>query len=265
MSNPTGDFIWYELMTPDPDGATAFYGPVVGWTIGGADPTAGDLDYRMITRSAGGPAGGVLGLTDAMCEGGAHPCWLGYIHVADVDAAASAITAKGGKVLMPATDIAVGRIAMVADPQGAPFYLMTPIPPPGMEDARSDVFSMDQPQHIRWNELSTTDPEAAITFYTSQFGWAQEGQMDIGDMGAYRFIQHHGVGLGAVMPKMPEMPTSLWSYYIGVDDINRAAETVAELGGRVLFGPMEIPGGEFALNGIDPQGAAFGLVGPGRT
>ena len=139
---------------------------------------------------------------------------------------------------------------------------MTPKAPPGMEGMRSDVFAMEAPQHIRWNELATTDPDAAQAFYTGQFGWSQEGQMDMGAMGAYRFIQHHGVGIGALMPKMPAMPQSLWTYYIGVDDIDRAAEAVAENGGRILAGPMEIPGGEFSLNGIDPQGAAFGLVGP---
>jgi hypothetical protein len=68
--------------------------------------------------------------------------------------------------------------------------------------------------------------------------------------------------IGAVMPKMPQMPASMWSYYIGVDDIDRAAAAVSEGGGQILNGPMEIPGGEFALNGMDPQGAAFGLVGP---
>ena len=266
MSNPVGDFIWYELMTPDADGATRFYGAVVGWTIEkDSEPNASGLDYRHIMRSDGGANGGVLNLTQAMCDGGAHPCWLGYIHVADVDAAISAITAKGGKLYMPATDIDVGRIATVADPQGAAFYIMTPKAPPGMEGMRSDVFAMETPQHVRWNELSTTDADGAIAFYTGQFGWEQEGEMDMGDMGAYRFIQNNGVGIGAIMPKMPEMPVTAWTHYIGVDDIDRAAAAVTQQGGTVTFGPMEIPGGEFALNGMDPQGAAFGLVGPRKT
>jgi hypothetical protein len=68
--------------------------------------------------------------------------------------------------------------------------------------------------------------------------------------------------IGAIMPKPPQIPVSMWSYYIGVDDIDRAAEAVTSGGGRILNGPMEIPGGEYALNGMDPQGAAFGLVGP---
>ena len=259
-----GRFIWYELMTPDPDGAKRFYDAVVGWDVG--PPSQDAMQYREIKRGDGGFAGGVLPLTDEMREHGAHPVWLGYIAVDDVDAAVESVETAGGKAMMPAFDIPdVGRIAMVADPQGAPFYLMKPIPPAGDEGKDSDAFSVDQPQHVRWNELSTSDSDAAVDFYTSRFGWSQEGDMDMGEMGKYRFIHHGGVMIGAIMPKMPDMPVSLWSYYIGVDDIDRAATAVKNGGGQILNGPMEIPGGEFALNGMDPQGAAFGLVGPRKA
>ena len=88
-------FVWYELMTTDPEGAKRFYGSVVGWTI--SDSIPGDQDYRMIGRSDGGFAGGVLGLTDEMRQHGARPTWLGYIGVDDVDSTVSKIEAKGGK------------------------------------------------------------------------------------------------------------------------------------------------------------------------
>ena len=256
-----GHLIWYELMTPDADAAKAFYDAVVGWQIG--DPVAEFQGYRMIGRSDGGFNGGILPLTDEMQQHGARPTWLAYIGVDDTDSAAAAIAQAGGKVLMPAFDIpGVGRIAMVADPQGAPFYVMKPIPPEGRENEQSDVFSVDQPQHVRWNELATTDPDSAIDFYRTQFGWSQEGDMDMGEMGKYRFIQSHATNIGAVMPKPPQMPVTKWTYYFGVDDIDRAAEAVKSGGGQVVNGPMEIPGGEFAANAIDPQGASFGLVGP---
>jgi predicted enzyme related to lactoylglutathione lyase len=139
---------------------------------------------------------------------------------------------------------------------------MDPTTPEGQPDARSDVFSVDQPQRVRWNELATTDPDAALDFYRDQFGWTQEGAMPMGEMGDYRFIQANGVNIGAVMNKPPQLPVSKWTYYFGVEDIDRAAEAVKTGGGQVVNGPMEIPGGEFAANAIDPQGAAFGLVGP---
>jgi predicted enzyme related to lactoylglutathione lyase len=260
------NFIWYELMTSDPAGAARFYGAVVGWTIATTrDPAAGDMDYRMIGRRDGGNAGGVLALNADMIAGGARPIWLGYLHTPDVDAAVAAISADGGAVQMPAMDIPVGRIAMVTDPQGAPFYIMDPNPPPGMEGMESDVFSVTEAQHVRWNELSTTDPDAAIAFYKKHFGWGQEGEMDMGEIGAYRFIQRGDVGLGAVMPMMPGMPAPMWSYYIGVDDIDRAHAAITANGGTIITEPMEIPGGEYAMNAVDPQGASVGFVGPRRA
>jgi len=110
--------------------------------------------------------------------------------------------------------------------------------------------------------LSTTDQDGAIDFYKRQFGWNQEGAMPMGEMGDYRFIQANGVNIGAIMRKPPQRPVSVWSYYIGVDDIDRAIQAITEGGGQVLNGPNEIPGGEYSLNGMDPQGAAFGIVGP---
>jgi len=259
--NPSSSFIWYELMTPDLDAAKAFYDAVVGWNIEAQSQFPNG--YRMIGRSDGGFAGGVLPLNDEMQQHGARPTWLGYLYVDDVDATAAAVERAGGKTFMAPFDIPnIGRVAMVADPSGAPFYIMKPIPPEGQPDAQSDVFSVDQPQRVRWNELSTTDPEGAVDFYRGQFGWGQEGDMDMGEMGKYRFIQNGPTTIGAIMQKPPQLPVSRWTYYVGVDDIDRAVGAIKSGGGQVLNGPMEIPGGEFALNAMDPQGAPFGLVGP---
>jgi predicted enzyme related to lactoylglutathione lyase len=259
--NQTGGFIWYELMSPDPEASKRFYDAVVGWDIG---PAVQEFNgYRMIGRSDGKAAGGVLPLTDEMQQHGARPAWLGYIHVADVDRSVASIEQSGGKTYMAPFDISqVGRVAMVADPSGSPFYIMKPIPPANDPNAQSDVFSVDQPQHVRWNELSTTDQDGAINFYKGQFGWVQDGAMPMGEMGDYKFIYANGTRIGAVMRKPPQLPVSMWTYYIGVDDIDRASEAVTSGGGQILHGPIEIPGGEFSLNAMDPQGASFGLVGP---
>lgn len=262
MANPEGGFIWYELMSPDPAAAKRFYDAVVGWDID-QNAVAAGVDYRMIKRSGGGNAGGVLTLTDEMRAGGARPIWVGYLHAKDVDAKAAAILADGGTQMMaPWNQPGVGRLAMVTDPQGAPFYLMDPLPPEGDPDAVSDVFSVDRPQHVRWNELWTSDPAGAADFYKRHFGWSQEGEMPMGEMGAYRFVQHDGVGIGAIMPLMPDVPVSMWNFYIGVDDIDRAAAAVTAGGGQIVNGPMEIPGGEYAVNAVDPEGARIGFVGP---
>ena len=261
MPNPPGSFIWYELMSPDVDGSKTFYDAVVGWSI--ETSSTFPNGYRMIGREDGKFAGGVMPLTDEMRAHGARPVWLGYIGVAGVDAIAKEIEEDGGSVLMPPFDIPnVGRVAMVTGPEGAPFYLMDPVPPESDPNASSDVFSVDQPQHVRWNELWSSDPSKSVEFYTGRFGWVQNGDMDMGDMGKYQFFELDGTMIGAVMPTMPDMPRSMWNFYIGVDDIDRAAEAVKAGGGQVINGPQEIPGGEYAVNGIDPQSAFFGLVGP---
>ena len=133
-----GGFIWYELMTTDPAGAKRFYDQVVsGWSIA-TDFVAPGIDYRMINRSDGKMAGGVLTLTDDMQRDGARPIWVGYIHTAEVDAAVEAIKADGGSVMMePWDQPGVGRLAMVTGPEGAPFYLMDPIPPADDPNAKA--------------------------------------------------------------------------------------------------------------------------------
>lgn len=267
MATPGGSFIWYELMTTDADAATAFYGRVVGWRIAGkADPQAGPVDYRHIIRADGRSNGGVLSLTPEMCAAGARPCWVGYLHVADIDAAIAAIAADGGQVLMPRTTIDVGSFAMVTDPQGVPFYVMAPIAAAGHEGEPSDAYDRWTPQHVSWNELFTTDLDAAKRFYAKHFGFEFNSSMPMGpEFGDYCFIDHGGETIGAMMRKPPFVPVAGWNYYIRVADIDDARAAVEAGGGQVLNGPQEVPGGEWVINGLDPQGAAFSLVGLRRT
>ena len=199
---PRGDFIWYELITPDPAGTKAFYDAVVGWNVDAQSNFPND--YRMIGRSDGKSAGGVLPLTDEMQQHGARPIWLGYILVPDVDRAVASIDQAGGNALMPAFDIPnVGRVAMVTDPQGAPFYIMKPTPPANDPKAKSDVFSPTEQQRVGWNELSTSNPVAARRFYGEQFGWDSNDFMDMGEMGEYRFLDQNGTRIGALCGVMP--------------------------------------------------------------
>ncbi|WP_095011609.1 VOC family protein [Tsuneonella mangrovi] len=263
MGDDRGAFIWYELMTPDPAGAKAFYDAVVGWDIDAENSVPdGTMDYRMINRSDGGFAGGVLGITQEMNDHGARAGWFGYVHVLDVDAAACAVTDAGGTIQMGPMDMAgVGRMAMVADPQGAPLYLMTPTPPPDNPDAESDVWAENEPQRCAWNELATADPSAAIELYTALFGWSLPEPMDMGPMGKYQFIAHDGMTIGAIFGKPETMPDPAWTYYFRVPSITAAIYEIAKGGGQVTTGPHEVPGGDHIVQGIDPQGAPFALVG----
>jgi predicted enzyme related to lactoylglutathione lyase len=256
----SGGFIWYELMTPDPEAAKAFYDAVVGWDIGEAVPEYNG--YRII-NSEGGAAGGVLQLTDEMRQHGVGPGWVGYIHVPDVDQAVTAIEQAGGKTWMAATDIpTVGRVALVTDPQAAPFYLMTPIAPAGQPDATSDVFSPTKVGRCAWNELVTTDLEAARRFYPQQFGWKLGDNMPMGPMGDYQFIEQGGRMIGAMFAPGDRQPA--WRFCFRVANLEKSIEAVRAGGGEILFGPTEVPGGGRIIQGTDPHGAFFMVIEGGQ-
>ena len=257
-----GSFIWYELMTSDVAAAANFYGAVVGWKIADRADPQGGMDYRMIGRGDGGYNGGMLALTADMVESGARPTWLGYLQVADVDRAVIAIEADGGRLLMPRKDLPVGAIAMVADPMDTPFYVMAPIPPPENPDAKSDVFDVSTAQHVRWNELVSPDQARARQFYAKHFGFEFKDRMSMGPMGSYDFIDHAGLRLGAIMQKPPQPAKVGWLFYIGVQSITAAKAAIEKGGGKVTDGPHQVPGGDWVVVADDPQGAAFGVVGP---
>ena len=259
-----GQPIWYELMAPDPAAVAPFYRAVGGWEI----PAAGNAmpngsEYRMIGRADGGNLGGVLTLTDGMQSSGARTEWLPYFYVDDVDAAAAKVEQLGGKVQMPATTMGdVGRMAMVTDPQGAPFYLMKPTPPADNPDGKSDVFDVREPGHVRWNELQTTDEPGATAFYKALFGWGTENTMPMGDKGDYRFIESGGVQIGAINPWMPDWMGVAWLPYLGVADIEKARDAAKANGGTIRHDVHEVPGGDFIFTASDPAGAPVAFVGP---
>ncbi len=248
-------FMWYELMTSDPDAAAQFYERVIGWSA--ADSGMPGMDYRLL-RSGEASIAGLMALPSGAAEAGMRPAWFGYVAVADVEAAIAGFLAAGGGLLMPATDIpGIGRFALVTDPQGAALYIMAPA-----GEGESLSYAPGKPGHGGWHELHTTDSAAAVDFYASQFGWAKTGVFDMGPMGAYHLL-NFGSGDQAIgMMTDPQFPRPAWLYYINVDDIEAATARATAAGAAILFGPMEVPGGMWALNAADPQGAVFCLVGP---
>lgn len=254
--NPHGSFIWYELLTSDPDAAARFYTALIGWTVAPFD--SGDpAGYRVFEAGAEGVAG-LMRLPPEAAARGARPGWFGYVGVDDVDRTVAEAEAAGATVHAPPRDLpGVGRFAMIADPQGAPLYLMR-----GASDQPSHAFAAGRFGHCEWNELATDDPEAATAFHARLFGWTEGERMEMGEMGAYQMLDLDGRNFGAVMRRMEGGPPPGWTYYFRVPSIEAAAARVTDLGGNVSFGPSEIPGGEFILIGADPQGATFALVGP---
>jgi uncharacterized protein len=115
--NQPGALTWTDLVSPDPDAAAKFYGELFGWTFMDIPDSGGYRVIRNGERSNGGipPAQGA----------DAPRAWLPYFGHEDVDAAVARIGELGGRTLTPPMDIGMGRIAGVADPQGAVFALWT--------------------------------------------------------------------------------------------------------------------------------------------
>ena len=257
MSTPACPFVWHDLMTTDTAAAKAFYAQVLGWSM---QAFPGNDEYTVVSAGSTG-VGGIMAIPAAAAARGAPACWQGYIAVPDVDAFAARVQAKGGACIQAPQDIPqVGRFAVVADLHGAVFILFKPQGQEAMEPAATGT-----PGTVGWNELHAGNGTAAFDWYADLFVWTQVRDMDMGPMGVYRIFATGGAdGVGGMMTKMPEAPQPFWAYYFNVDALDAALERVKAGGGKVLNGPMEVPGPMYVANCQDPQGAWFSLVAPKR-
>ncbi len=246
----TDNFVWYELCTRDLDAAQDFYGKVIGWTAApfGAD---GGSDYRIWSMDSAG-VGGLMPLPDGMPQS----FWSGYVGVADCDAAIERARSAGATIhrVMDLPD--VGKIALIADPQGVGYAMIQ-----GYSARRSEAFDPAKPGHGNWHELHSPDAPAAFDYYARQHGWTRGQTMPMGPMGDYQLFQADGVDVGGMMPvQSGGQPT--WLYYFGVPGVEEAVERITGHGGSVINGPHEVPGGAWIAQFADPQGAVAAVVGP---
>ncbi len=246
-----GAFVWHELMTTDTAAATAFYTSVVGWRA--RDSGMPGMDYTLMMAGEAHAAGLMRQPAEAAAMG-APPGWIGHVEVDDVDASAAQAASLGGTVHAPGRDIpGVGRFAVIADPQGAVLCLFRGTSAAGVPPM--------EPGRVSWNELMASDMPAVWPFYETMFGWTKAEALDMGPMGTYQLYATGGTTIGGMMTRPPAVPVSFWLYYIAVPHIDAAIVRVTECGGMVLNGPMEVPGGAWVVQGKDPQGAMFALVG----
>jgi uncharacterized protein len=246
-----GRHVWSELMTIDTKAAETFYDKVVGWT---SEPSPNSpMPYTQFKRSGGTP---VAGLMERPAGMNMPPFWSMYIAVPNLDEAVAQIKRLGGSELSGVIDVpTIGRLQMLKDPQGAAFYIIQPEPRDNPPEGDPEV---GEPS---WIELMTTDAPAAMKFYQELFGWQPSQAMDMGEMGTYQMFNRGPRMIGGMMNKPKEMAQAPphWAIYFRVPDINAAAERIKANGGKILNGPMEVPGGDQILNAMDPQGAAFSL------
>ena len=243
---PLGRFCWHELMTTDPAAARDFYAQIAGWGTSMWD--GGEMPYEMWMNGEM-PVGGLMELPAPEVP----PCWLAYVSTPDLDATLDTVEANGGTVMNRLAVPQVGRFAVIADPQGGVIAILEPEGETPGHDGRPQI------GEFSWQELPTTDADAAWAFYAEVFGWKEYERMDMGEMGPYQTFTGGGHPLGGIYNGPPEMPAVGWLLYVRVSDVHEAVAKVKELGGTVLNGPMEVPGGDHIAQCMDPQGVAFAV------
>lgn len=259
---------WIDTNQPDPDAACVFYGGLFGWELEDSMPPGSPGKY-FIGRIRGGDVAAIGSIPD-----GAPPAamWNTYICVDSADDTVAKVRAAGGTVLGEPFDIMdAGRMAVLADPEGAVFCVWQP-------DRHKGAQVVNEHGSLNFNTLVTRDPDAAEAFYGAVFGWRRL-TIPAGVMwtlpGYGDHLEEKTPGLREQMAQMnaPEgfidvvaavnvvaagtaEPPAHWSVTFGVDDVAATAATAHELGGQVVSGPVDAPWARLATIN-DPQGASF--------
>lgn len=259
---------WYDTNRGDPDAAFDFYGGLFGWEFENVIPDDAPGSY-FVGRIRGGDVAAVGSMGE---DGEAIPAWNTYVCVDSADDTSEAVRGAGGAVISEPFEVMdAGRMAVLADPEGAAFCVWQP---------KSHLGAKVVNEHgaVNFNGLATRDVERAAQFYGNIFGW-QVLDLPSGPMWALPGYGDHleetNPGLRQQMTKSgaPDgfvdvvaaiQPISTedvstpahWSITFAVDDVGVAAARAAELGGEVLAGPFDAPWTRVAVI-RDPQGASF--------
>ena len=255
MPDILGRFVWYENLTKDVDAAIAFYRAVVGWNT--QSWTDMGEPYHMFANGDTVLAG-VMKMPQ---EAGMPPHWMGYIGTPDVKATTARAEELGAKVWVKLMEVpTVGTFSVIQDPQGAFFAAYSPMNPPTGPAKWADI------GEFAWHELATTDIDAAWAFYADLFGWVKKSALDMGPAGIYQVYGLPSLDLGGIYKKPAEMPgPPNWMFYVRVADLEDGVGKVKANGGSITQEPMDVPGGGRIAMCLDPQGAAFALLGTAAT
>lgn len=243
-----GRFVWYDLLTHDLPAVQRFYGRLFGWSFVG---NLGENESYTLIRHHDVGIGGIVEVDEL--EGGVSRArWIPSLSVADVDRAVEMTKEQGGTVYFDPEDVPDrGRLAVVADPQGAvvAFLRASGGDPPETEPRINGWL---------WTELWTHDVSAAATFYRALVGYEEE-VVNIAVLKDYSVWTRGGEPRAGVRRLPWEEVQPNWLPYVRVDDPAVVAARVEGLGGRVLLAPSEqMRQGSVALI-ADPSGAVLAL------
>jgi predicted enzyme related to lactoylglutathione lyase len=249
-SYPPGTFSWVDLNTPDQQAAKRFYSELFGWEYEDRDAGPGVV-YAM--ARVGGQDVAAISPPPPGDEG--PPRWNSYITVDEVDASARRATELGAIVVSEPFDVFdAGRMAVLRDPVGAFFMVWEP---------RENIGAgrVNEPGCLSWNELGTTDVDAAARFYGDLFGWRTEA---FGPATMFRLPGYVGGEPDQPVPHdvvavMVAGEPAAWAVDFWIADLEAAVAATEAAGGRVVVGPHDQPPAFRSAVLADPEGATFSL------
>jgi len=246
----TGRFCWVDLQTTDPAAAREFYSTVFGWSI---NDVPGPMPYAVASIGENKMTGGIMELPAMARAIGAPPNWLSYIAVDDVKASAERAVALGAATLVAPMAAGPSMFAVLQDPSGGVFAIWhSPVSMGTMVYGEDGAFG--------WNELMSTNVDAARAFYTGLFGWSVDIVPMIGM--DYTLFKNDGAAVGGLMdmPKGADGMLSHWAVYFVVEDPDTTVELAVAHGAKVVYPLMDVPDvGRFGYL-ADPQGALVAVI-----
>jgi hypothetical protein len=232
------------LGTGDPERSAGFYRDLFGWQTRLTGPGLTEFTLRDLVVAGMAPAD-----TDPLA-------WLVHISTEDMASTVAAVVAAGGSVRSGPADVGSrGRVAVFTDPEGAAFAAW-------QRGTFAGAQITSEPDTISWSEVAMRDPAGAAEFYGKVFGWAERrgGLITRFD---YRDWETAGRVVAGMIPMTDDLyPAHVpghWRISIEVIDCAAAASRCADLGGRVIAGPMAVGIGDYAYL-RDPSGAGFGVI-----
>jgi predicted enzyme related to lactoylglutathione lyase len=239
-----GEFCWINMLTPDPAGACAFFGELLGWTF--AEMPGMGYSIKVTDR----PIGGLFDLAHPNTPSGTPPLIGVMVKVESADRASEKVAVLGGTKKPPFDIMEQGRMAVCFDPTGAEFDVWEPKKGPGM-DVDGAV-----PGAPSWFEAHTSDVDETAKFYTALFGWTAEPQsIPAGKYTSFRLGREYVRG---VAERTGNGDKHHWVTYFTVADVNEAARTAERLGGMVRV-PAQRAGDRSLLGITSRQGVPFAV------
>ncbi len=261
MTNPRmpqlqGNPIWFDLVTPDPQGAKDFYTGLFGWEWADV-PMSGGNTYHMAIKDDAN----IAGMSANDDANGVAGVWVNSVYVEDAEETAERIKANGGSVLSgPHNADGWGITARVATPEGAVFGLWQ-----SLKGYGADVFA--ELGSVCWIEYHTGDLEAAKQFYSETFG-ADFDTITIptddsaGSDYTVTMLSIDGQQMPCAFFELTDdESTARWATYFMVEDVRASVAKAESLGAKVAFPVMDVPPGSLASL-TDPQGVRFSLWQP---